>query len=273
MAIEVFSQNARDGFSDEKRAHQLIDRVEELNPSVAVFPEAYTQGEEGLLDYVQEDLEDLGYLVTLGHYDDADGRSDRHGILAVVKESLAVPNKPGRLVRTAGRNAVEAWLVDPETELEAHFQGVHLDDREESTRMAQARTLRGDILAGDFNAMHRESTNNPKIKVGHAIAALTRVGIMPKTTPKSIEEKFSLGKIGSLGYRLHGMALGTTMENLGTRYKDADEDHQPTMPASKPFAQLDHILVRPRYDVTDFAVLAHDGSSDHRGIMARVVVR
>ncbi len=273
MAIEVFSMNARDCFSDEARARQLIDRVGELSPSVAVFPEAYTEGEEDLLDDVQEELSELGYLVTYGHYDDADGRSDRHGILSVVRESLAVPGRSGQLVRTAGRNAVEQWLTDPETELTTHFVGVHLDDREESTRMAQARTLRGDIVAGDFNAMHPGQDKNPKMMVAHSIAMLTRMGIMPKATPQSIEEKFSLGKIGSLGYRLHGMGLGTTMANLAACYQDADPDFQPTMPASKPFAQLDHILVRPSYDVTDFAVLPHNGESDHRGIMARVVVR
>lgn len=275
MTLQIYAQNALDGYSQENTARQLINATLEVAPSVAVFPEAYTEGEDRWLDFVQEDFDKAGYQVVHGLYEDHDARTDRHGLLTVVEKHLAVPES-ARLVRLAGRNAIAQSLIDPATESKVDFVGVHFNDRSEELRLLEVDALRNEVvdverptvLAGDMNAMHRESTYSAKITAARVISKLVDWRIMPIVDPGSVHDKLSLARIGSLGKRLSGMATGSVMEQLiAEGFQDADSRHRPTMPAGKPFAQLDHVMHTAHFTAQDFQVLP-TGSSDHRGIVS-----
>jgi len=85
MAIDVLAWNVLDAFSDEQRARGVLDVTLQQRPDVAVFSEAWREGQEGLLDNVYGHLDKAGYSIAGGLYEDDDGREDRHGILAIVR--------------------------------------------------------------------------------------------------------------------------------------------------------------------------------------------
>jgi endonuclease/exonuclease/phosphatase family metal-dependent hydrolase len=101
---------------------------------------------------------------------------------------------------------------------------------------------------------------------------LVRLKLHPITDPTGQPMPNNRGRKGSVFYRLHEMASGRTIRRLEENgFRDADVKHQPTFPASEPFAQLDHPLVSKHFEVVRFERLAA-GSSDHRGIVVEIEV-
>ena len=137
MSVEIMSWNIADAFSEEERARKVLRVVGAAKPTVGVFPEAWQEGQESLLDLVEEDLDKQGYRVTRALYEDDVKRRDRHGILGIVQEE-ASSDRFSHAVRLAGRNALRLTVVDPETENELDCWGVHYDDRSPRHRHAQA---------------------------------------------------------------------------------------------------------------------------------------
>jgi len=269
MAVEIMAWNVLDAFSDESRGRGVLQVVQEQRPDAAVFSEAWREGKDELLDNVLDDLGRSGYTVAHGLYEDNDGRQDRHGIMGIVRSELVADQKP-QLVSLGSRNAVHVPVVNPASGGETVFDffGVHLDDRSEQRRLAQAERLIAAadfsgrvVVGGDLNAMHR---TDPRAKALRLVRPIARC--MPTVDPRPDFKPPKLKRIGSLASRLTEMATGTTLgrfEEAG--FEDTDARRQPTR---GPF-NIDHILIR---GLVAFGQRTHDKSplSDHRAVSVSV---
>lgn len=286
MAVDVLSCNLLDAFSDESRARAVIDHVGRIDPDVAVFPEAHRPGEEQHLDNAQDDLTRLGYDVLSAAYDDEDGRKDAHGLMMIARNRIHLPDR-ARTLRLAGRTAFMMTVVDGQTEGEIDATGAHFDDRTPARRVRQAEDYTGsmdferaNLLAGDLN----------DIPAHLAMARLLRLlrpafEQLPVIDPGETAEYDGLlpgrlyailGRIGSLGTRLSGMARGEALAVLAQHgFQGTDRRHRPTMPDALPFAQLDHVMINGRLRTLGHTVTSlrmPDGSrlTDHRAVTSRV---
>lgn len=274
MSVEVFSWNVRDGFSREDDARKIIEHTKLIQPTVAIFPEAYTEGETDFLDDIQDDFTRAGYIVTHGPYQDTDNRLDRHGLLSIVHKDAADTMKPGQLISLGNRNAIMQQLTDTDSGEEITFFGGHFNDRTNEKRDVEGKALltyvdleKPTIIAGDLNNTHKEPSPGLAITLGRTISYLVDRKLFPVKEPESIDDRFSLGKIGSLGQRLDGMSSGQLIKLFtDAGFIDADPSHLPTMPSKRPFAQLDHIMHTGNLQSEHFEVLPHNRVSDHRGI-------
>jgi len=266
---EVMAWNVLDAFSDENRAQGILEVVEEQQPDVAVFLEAWREDKAHPLEYALEELEAKGYATLHGLYDDNDGRQDRHGILGIVRRDNLADRQP-QLVSLGSRNAVHIPFVDESTEQVIDFFGTHLDDRTEERRMGQANRLIAAaefsgrvVIGGDFNALYRDDSRAKMLRIIKPLAQR-----MPTVEPRPDFKPPKLKRIGSLASRLTDMATGTTMEQfVGADFEDTDPKRQPT---KGPF-MLDHIVVRG-VTVNSQQTLEKSPLSDHRAVSASVRV-
>ena len=83
MDLEILSWNLADGLSFESKARGIIDVVKAQKPTVAVFPEAWQEGETKYLDLSLEEFDKAGYETSQVLYEDLEQRSDRHGFLGI----------------------------------------------------------------------------------------------------------------------------------------------------------------------------------------------
>ena len=160
--VKLLAWNICDGFSDMQRAEGIVNIIEDQQPDVAFFSEAYKEGDEEHLEAVLDRFRILGYAALHEYYNDDDGRRDRHGLLAISRVGgLAVQ-------RMRSRNGAHIVAHDEETGSSINIYGVHLDDRRERGRLWQTHTLREqienteskneNIIMGDFNAMHGDDS-------------------------------------------------------------------------------------------------------------------
>jgi len=248
-----------------------------MKPDAAVFTEAYKAGTDEVLKTSIKQLESLGYNVFHGPYDEQDGRKDKHGILLAVRTPLSSAKKP-RLTRISEHNIVESWLKLRNNQ-QIHLLGMHLNDRDEAKRQVELDDLlqlidvdTPTILTGDMNTIHKQEAKGKMFRKAKRIHMLVRLKLHPKTDPTGQPMPNNRGRIGSVMYRLHEMASGKTITRLlRSGFTDADPTHQPTCPASNPYAQLDHTLITDHLTVKGFERLP-EGSSDHRGIVVTLKV-
>lgn len=270
MAIDVLSANVLDGFSNGETAWHLTRQVAALKPDAAVFLEAYAEGREDYLSFAQDEFNLMGYDVVTAPYDDADGRADKHGIMAIARTEVIRPLEI-KVIRFAGRAGVGMTVFDESSQEEIDVYGLHMDDRSEGGRLEQAYELitfadpgRRSALVGDLNAMHGSAASARLLRLAGPIAKLLPVsdpgesnkGLHGETLPKVSK----LARIGSLATRLTAMADGATLamlEQVG--FRDADGERRPTMPDHwllPPVVQLDHVMVSRNVDVLGHQTVA-----------------
>ena len=278
MNIAFMNWNVAGALSEEAKARQLIHEISLREPDVAIFPEAYNEGQEQFLDDAQAELSG-GYKVSLTAYDDDDNRQDRRGMMALVRHELSMYETGGNVVRLAGRNALEHLITSPESGQEVHVLGVHLNDRSGVKRGQEVDDLldylmlptEPTVVHGDMNEVHFGSSRGLYFKVAGMIASSPK-WLFPVGEPESVNPKMSRARIGSMAERLHEMSQGAVLQRLvDAGLRDADVLHQPTFNSKKPFAQLDHTLVSKSliFKVKSFEVLPHHALSDHRATIMR----
>jgi endonuclease/exonuclease/phosphatase family metal-dependent hydrolase len=244
MAVEIMAWNVLDALSDEQRARGVLREIGKQRPGAVVLSEAYREGKEQFLDDVVQEMDASGYHTVYGLYEDDDGREDRHGIMGLMRKDSAAAAQP-KIISLVTRNAVHLPLLDTErsTETVIDFYGVHLDDRNEQRRMAQAEWLIGAaglnsrvVIGGDMNALHHDDMRAKALRAIRPIAKR-----MPSVEPRPDYTPPKLKRIGSLASRLTDMATGSTLQLFeAAGFDDVDPDRQPT---KGPF-NLDHILVK-----------------------------
>ncbi len=281
MAVDILTANVLDGFSDGQTARHLTQQINGLRPDIAIFPEAFTEGAEEWLPLVEREFNEAGYHVVHGPYDDTDGRTDRHGILAIARTEIVEPDSIG-LVRFAGRTGVRMVAYDDARQQELDVFGFHADDRLPVTRAEQTIDFiemmdpkMPTALAGDLNNMHRRDGRARLLRAIRPLAELLPVAdpasLLPGAERKPKDLQALLGRIGSLTTRLSGMAVGD---------RDADPHHRPTMPDSRwlpPVVQLDHVMVSRHLGVVahELVALRDAGGrrlTDHLAVRAQVTV-
>lgn len=269
---EVMAWNVRDGFGDTERSGRLVEEVLRAQPDAAFFPEAVHEAMLGSDEFgrAADTFRSEGYDVLSFAYDDTDGRTDRHGFLAI-----------GRNIQSAwamsmgSRKAANMRIFDEESQEYIRLFGVHLDDRQETTRQAQVTRLLGQYalmegpaaIVGDLNTLHRTdpharlartvgplATMLPSIEPGeyHALSGAARIMHLPH-------------RIGSLAARLSQMGGGGTLQLIEQYgFVDADPNHVPT----KGRFQLDHVMFRFPLTVGTRGLIVRDsnGLSDHNPI-------
>lgn len=277
MAQKVLSWNVRDGLGDAERAAPITEFVLGAQPDVAFFPEAAHEDmldSDTFLDAVDLLRKD-GYESYYFPYNDIDGRTDRHGFLAI-----------GRNVITAwamsmgGRRAANVRVLDTESDTYIRFFGAHLDDRLEQTRLAQVTHLLGHygmtadptVVAGDLNSMHYQDSRTRKLRNFAPLADKMPVLDPGRWNQLTAAQKVLHipGRIGSLATRLTGMAAGTTLQRFAEAgFTDADRAYCGT----KGSYQLDHVLYTSELEVVSpLRIHEHKGLSDHSAIMVGVGV-
>jgi endonuclease/exonuclease/phosphatase family metal-dependent hydrolase len=262
--LEIVSWNLEDKLNDP----HLQTSILEVEPDIAVFPEAHP--ENTVLDAATTArFHNAGYDVYDKDYDDDDGRKDRHSLVVIAKPELVRAADPVYLV---GRHAIRLTMHDG-----SEFMGVHLDDRRERRRLAQAATAvrslgETAIVAGDLNATYREG-KWPRVL--RALKPFTY--LLPASEPDPEREGslgYKLGRPGSLAQRLTGMASGKTMESFrAANFIDADRKHVPTKTLGPIGVQIDHILYRGRVALErQTSVESVGNTSDHSRLRATLRV-
>lgn len=277
MAIEVVAWNIQDGLSKQDKATQITDSLLRFDADLIMVAEAASDDTRGRdsIAAASERFVQHGYQSTSHPYNDSDNRIDRHIWLALTREGVG--DKP-KAISLNSRTAAEIEFTDPETGKEANFYGVHLDDRSETMRHRQvARLLRRSgisdaIIAGDFNAMHKDDARARALRLS-GIVARRLPTIEPglyHTLSSTEKRKYTLHRVGSLATRLVEMADGNTMLRLtDAGYEDADPERQPT----KGPVQIDHIMHTSDILVVKNTVVDESGLSDHRAITATLSVQ
>jgi|GEM_PF-2125071 len=275
MAVSVLAHNTLDGFGQSETSEQLVHFVEQQAPNIGFFSEAFAEEDEdnGTLHEAVLALEGLGYNVLYSTYDDADGRLDRHGFMAISNLPEVIAEK----CRFDTRNGVHMLATDPATDQKFDFYGLHADDRTKQGRLRQFRAVpritRPTLLVGDHNQEHPDSSRAVWLRRAEPLAKC-----IPAAHPR--EEKWKVQTLGSLAQRLTGMGHSEPIRHLmSLGLQDADKRHQPTMRLGrqarfrKALFQLDRMMHTSDIEVPD-GVTVHDQVclSDHYGISATFVI-
>lgn len=255
--LRVVTFNAHDNYG------QIVARGDERVPRghILIVPEAYQEGDV----YSQRALEAMWSsrenLIADVLYNDMDGRKDRHHLVLVGDAEVVEHIQPIQLL---GRTALRASLKG-----NIDVIGVHLDDRDEDTRCKQTQALldqvdpdRLTIIAGDFNAIHRDDRRAQLLRALGPFA-----GMFPEGEPGTKQSK--IARLGSLATRLTMMAEGGPLAMMeGAGYHDADSSRRATMG----FVQLDHIMVPRDLSIATVFVQPLRGLSDHAAIGADILI-
>jgi len=273
-SLKIASWNIRDGLSGgtedtSQTMHDVVGRVLKMDADIVMLPEAFkarARTESGrpaeILALASERLLDEGYDVHRVLYGDADNRKDSHGFALLTR--LGGEADEVSTVELGSRRTLQQYIAN----LSLTVTGVHLDDRRETTRLAQARALLeqstdNQIILGDFNAMHGSVPLARKLRLVRAMGA----SMLPVDPP--VNRTSLLGKMhykATLANRLTGMADGTTMAMFeAAGYVDEDENRTPT----KGPVQLDRIISNTGLKVDDYKVEeVNPDESDHHPISA-----
>lgn len=260
-SLEIVSWNLRDGLNDSEVQTSILD----TEPDLAVFPEGHAEGVSLAAGTVSR-FHNAGYDIYDKTYDDNDGRKDRRSLVVIAKPELV---SVAHSVYVAGRHAIRLTL-----EGGTQFMGVHLDDRGEKRRLAQAEVVvrslgETAIVAGDFNDMYRNVGQAPLLRLARPL------NVLHSRDPESGRKSSKL----SYAQRLNGMARGKVMQLLAEAdFEDAGSDHTPTMvekvaPGVVIKAQLDHIMYRGNVAVKQQTIVEDaDNLSDHKRIRATLII-
>ncbi len=237
------SLHIQDAFSDPERTKVVFGHIGKHRPDVAFFAEAWFEGQDTLVDSIREDFTALGYQTAFALYDDDDGRTDRHGMMAIVRNRVLTDRLP-KVVRLGSRNALYVPFAGDGDNQTTDIYFAHLDDRNEQRRLGQIGVLLDDIVdpnrptivGGKFNAFYPYDPLAVALRLQRPLTSrLPAVGPGPESDPTRLE------RFASLGQRLGSMATGAVMRRMtAARFKDADPWHRPT---KGPF-NLDRIMYR-----------------------------
>ena len=267
--LTVYVWNVKDGLGDPTRAASIAEKVAQVNPDIAIFPEG-TKEHQSVMPEAARILTDVGAL-HVRPYDDIDGRRDRHSLVALARPEFGKPEIDKGLGRSTMVFAeAEGFTVAGMHGFDRH--GSWPDDPEEA-RKRQMRVLLGReafrrggpaIIMGDLNTMHKGDPIARKLQLVKPLADR-----LPSQDPGMVQTR--LERLGSLAQRLCSMAAGDMLLDIRRDgFYDADSFHQPTMNQGPLAVQLDHILLREA-GARIFTVHPHDGLSDHHAISATVV--
>lgn len=251
---------------------RIVEALLALDADVIFLPEAFgVRTANG----VNERLRSAGYKWHDAQYHDAGKPPQPADDNPHSRFLYRIPLVRHTEVRYANIRTLQTIVVrDPATVAEVRVMGIHLDDRSEKLRLAQVEDVAEHVmleqyptvLMGDFNAMYRSGV--ARWLASGSFRWAVGLVIVPK--------------LRSILSRLSDMASGTTLERLcaTARLQEADVAHQPTMTLktrgflwlpSIRVVQLDHILHSRTVHLSNF-VIAQDGGSDHRAIVAKIEV-
>lgn len=249
--LGVTTWNLNGALSDPLKVDAALDKIGECKSSVIVLPDAWRENTEQSLQPPRklellsaDDFRLLGYTVMKSTFreDRSDDDYARYGFMTLVRHNFDVD--PQTKVFRIGERPIHHVRYDlGETAL--NVIGLYLNDQSEENRNIQLdeflhyiEPYRSEpmILAGDFNAMHRNS-RPAQILNSSWMQPLSKLPIMNNTPRRLIE-----------------MAEGATMAILTENdFIDADPQYAPTMPSRWPLFQLDHIMTRNGFSAPLFA--------------------
>lgn len=256
----------------------IMDGIEKLNADVVVLPEAFDVG-LGLDPRAKSRMLELGYRHTAEtEYVDRGERPPgavASPLAMIIASRIALVET--EVIRLANlRNMLRVQVKDRATNTPVNIYGVHFDDRSKQFRMRQIEDL------AEIMKRHSE----PSAVIGD-YNSMTGEGIVAKTLRSkiaSIATSVLPGEVGYVAQRALDMASGDELRRMYelTNFRNVDPSGAPTttpklkqMPAVTPsirMLDIDHLLVSPEIDFTDFAIMKKDGGSDHRAISATISV-
>jgi hypothetical protein len=267
--ITVLAWNLRDGLSDPSRADALAEKIDEINPDIAIFSEGALEGHR-VTRSAKAILERQDRRIYEADYMDIDDRRDRHRLVAVAKPDFGEPS-----VRPAyGRNAF--FFMNGTLPLKV--AGLHGFDRDqESVKLSDearvrqikhtiARLALGPdsqaIVMGDLNSMYPNGFRATMLR-----AAMPVTDLLPYKNPG--EDQSRMERLGSLSQRLARMATGGSLEVLREAgFSGSNPHRQGTMQVGPLSVQLDHILGR-RVELYGHELVEPDDLTDHYGIKTK----
>jgi endonuclease/exonuclease/phosphatase family metal-dependent hydrolase len=279
MAIKIAAWNIEgrlNGYTKHGRgtAAHILASIAALDADVLALPECFI---DSIASGVDDQLHELGYTYVETSYEDYGRENEKYmkgkmhmRILSRLPLSKVEYIRPGDV-----RNLIACYVTLPTSSKKICIIATHLDDRLERTRLKQVVELVEYIntknipvvMLGDFNAMWHEGRG----RLINSWLVRTLARYIP-------HEDFRY-----MATRVTDMATGTVLNELTTHtdLRDADSSHRPTATPKlryTPFMpsicliQIDHMLVSPEINVSDFTV-EKDGGSDHRAISATLSAR
>lgn len=277
--MKIATWNMEQHLSDPKASGRsswpaLVNSLYTIGANIVVIPEAAKGEPERAALTIKRLAEQTGYPnhILTEYEDQSTGGASVY--LAVLSRIAITGSEIIRLgSESTARNAIMLDLKSAEFG-DFRLLGLHLSDATEEARLDQAASVhehidrahedqREIIIAGDFNAMHRDDFRAHALR-SRVVRALAR-GI-------------SSQKIRSIATRLSAMAEGIALDAIERAgVSDADPRHHatttpkmrdlPTWVPSVRMAQIDHILHSDGLTPSDYRVHP-DGGSDHRPISA-----
>lgn len=143
MALRFVAWNLEGRFTTYLRGkrgqpHHILQAVGDLSPDVAIFPEAYVNSPD---DMINETLEKWGYTWHDTPYHDIDRDAAEVGLFGEPHMRIIsrVPILNAQVHRWGNvRNMITFEVADPGNDQRILVLGVHLDDRTEASRLLQA---------------------------------------------------------------------------------------------------------------------------------------
>jgi endonuclease/exonuclease/phosphatase family metal-dependent hydrolase len=276
MKIKITSWNieGRLSHSGAKRRgtpDKIFLAIKKLNADILVLLEAHSEATLDDITHAKQ-LAKLGYTIrSVPYQDDTYLRTDTYTDKLSLMLLSKLPIDKFEIIRLADiRNAFSAIIDIDKNSPKIRIIGLHLDDRQESTRLKQVADLSKIInqsqiptmVLGDFNAMHGTDIWPATFLRSKPIAKITQ-SVSPIIASRAVE-----------------MASGSTLKLLesNTRLVDADSKHRPTttpkfrgaewLPSIR-LIQIDHMYISPEIKISNFEISA-DGGSDHRAISTTI---
>jgi len=278
MPLKISSWNIEGRLSHSGAKHRgtpdkIFSAIKKLDADILVLLEAHS--EESLDDIAHaKQLANLGYAVhSVPYQDDTYLRHDTYTDKLSLMLLSKLPIEKFEIIRLANvRNAFTAIINTDKNMTKIRVIGLHLDDRQESTRLSQVADLSiiinqsqmPTIVLGDFNAMHGEDKWPAKFLKNKNITNILKIA-SPVIAGRAIE-----------------MASGTALKLLesNTNLVDVDGLHRPTttpkfrgaewLPSIR-LIQIDHIFASPSIKIASFEI-SSDAGSDHRAISTTIKI-
>lgn len=263
--LSLSSWNIRGGLSDPDRAFAITNTLIQQQNDIVVLADAWREDSSRSSPSGRRLLVTANDFYKNGYeFIDADFEEDRPDdnyahfhFTTLVKQGIQHQSEVFRLGERPATHittSIGAAAI--------HIVGLHLNDQDERTRSHQVTDLLSNlsktdnqptILAGDFNALQKESVVARTLRTGLARSTIGRLSIANSTFPRLIE-----------------MASGSTLQSLeAAGFIDTNSQPQPTAPSRTPVFQLDrfmHKITSEVIDVRPITVHKHSSLSDHRQI-------
>ena len=269
MKITAAAWNIQEGLAIPHRSQSLVEGIKQLDSDVVMLTDAYWPGNPlheldfSLVEEAQDAFTNEGYTVQKIWYEDASDPYPDRLMLGLGRIGLEMTS-----VNLDGRNAMKLMLHDPASSMQSGLQifGVHLDDRSEARRVAQAYSIAAEIsdasptvVIGDFNSLDNITLSAQLIK--------TTLG---KLQNAHHESRRISDRIHAVASKLGDMAAGTTLDVLREAgLHDASAKHTATFPSRLPVLALDRCMVTSDVQAS-LQRQPHRPGSDHRAVKVSV---